>query len=326
MKKIFFYPSKNLTLVIPVTLLAGLIMGNLMDLSMLKILILPATFAMIYPTMIGFQLKTAFDLSYGKVVFWSILLNFVLIPLLAYGLGMAFLGGHPMLFAGLAIASLLPTSGMTISWTMLTEGNVAAAVKMTVIGLLLGSLLAPWYLLVMIGQYVPIDVAHIFKIIAIVVMAPLILGHFTYQGLLRRYTVKEFQKKFKPVLPSFSVWAMLLVIFASMGMRAPMILGDPSLLLSAMGILLVFYLANFALSTIVARLQFQRGDALALVFGTVLRNLSIALGIAVTAFDAQAALIVTLAFIIQVQGATWYGKLADNFGFFPTECSESTAA
>jgi hypothetical protein len=41
-----------------------------------------------------------------------------------------------------------------------------------------------------------------------------------------------------------------------------------------------------------------------------MRNLSIALGIAVASFGPETALIITLAFIIQVQGAAWYGKLA----------------
>src|SRR5699024_12706622 len=53
-------------------------------------------------------------------------------------------------FAGLALSALLPTSGMTISWTVLQKGNVGAAVKLTVFGLILGSLLTPWYLLAMV--------------------------------------------------------------------------------------------------------------------------------------------------------------------------------
>jgi ACR3 family arsenite transporter len=71
------------------------------DLSLLKNLILPTTLAMIYPTMTGFQLKEAFSISYGRVLLWSLLINFPLIPLLAYALGMVFLGKYPQLFAGL---------------------------------------------------------------------------------------------------------------------------------------------------------------------------------------------------------------------------------
>lgn len=243
-------------------------------------------------------------------------INFIFIPLLAYGLGISFFRDHPQVFAGLAIASLLPTSGMTISWTMLSKGNVAAAVKMTVIGLLTGSFLAPLYLLWMVGKYVPVDVLQIFRTIIVVVVAPLILGYFTHKWLLKRYSPQEFQHRIKPYLPAISIWAMLFVIFASTSMRAKMILSEPQILLSAAIVLMVFYLGNFLLSTLVGRWQFDRNDALALVYGTVMRNLSISLGIAVSAFGSEAALVITLAFIIQVQGAAWYAKLAESMGFF----------
>jgi predicted Na+-dependent transporter len=49
-----------------------------------------------------------------------------------------------------------------------------------------------------------------------------------------------------------------------------------------------------------------------MVYGTVMRNLSIALAIAMNAFGekgADAALVVAAAYIIQVQSAAWYVKL-----------------
>lgn len=317
-KKAFIYPSKNLQIIIPLVLILGFGVGSILQLEFLRHFILPATFLMIYPTMIGFRLKEAFDLSYGKVILWSLGINFLFVPLTAYGLGIAVFAQHPQMFAGLAIASLLPTSGMTISWTMLSKGNVGAAIKMTVIGLLSGSFLAPWYLLLMVGKYVPIDILHIMKIISIVVIAPLILGSITYRYLAAKYSLAEFNQNIKPLLPAASVWAMIFVIFISINLRAKMILGQPQLLLIALLVLLIFYLTNFLISTLIGRWLFSRNDALALVFGTVMRNLSIALGIAVSAFGPEAALVVTLAFIIQVQGASWYAKAADKFNFFPS--------
>jgi predicted Na+-dependent transporter len=53
----------------------------------------------------------------------------------------------------------------------------------------------------------------------------------------------------------------------------------------------------------------NRGDAIAMVYGSVMRNLSIALAIAMNAFGKQgadAALVVAAAYIIQVQSAAWY--------------------
>lgn len=48
----------------------------------------------------------------------------------------------------------------------------------------------------------------------------------------------------------------------------------------------------------------------------MLRNLSIAMGMALTVFGPKAALLIALAFMLQVQAAAWYGKVAVRLGFF----------
>jgi nucleotide-binding universal stress UspA family protein len=64
------------------------------------------------------------------------------------------------------------------------------------------------------------------------------------------------------------------------------------------------------------RLLFSRRDAIAMVYGSVMRNLSIALAIAINAFGPQgsdAALVIAVAYIIQVQSAAWYVRWTDRF-------------
>ena len=77
----------------------------------------------------------------------------------------------------------------------------------------------------------------------------------------------------------------------------------------------------------VGKLLLPRGDAIALVYGTVMRNLSIALAVAINAFGAagsDAALVIALAYIIQVQSAAWYVKLTDRL-FGPPLSTSQTA-
>ncbi|KJS23353.1 MAG: sodium:proton symporter [Clostridiaceae bacterium BRH_c20a] len=315
MRGIFYWPGKNLVSAIPLVLILGFITGFLVDTSGLQPYILLITVLMIYPTMIGFNVKEAFNLSYWQVLGISLILNFLLIPVLAFGLGKIFLYNEPQLFAGLVLASLLPTSGMTISWTMLFKGHVAAAVKITAISLILGSFLAPLYLKIMVGQIVPINIMKTFITIAWVVFLPMVLGHFTFQLLLKKYTKEYFQKNIKPIFPSISVWAMLLLIFISISLKSKMIIENPGFLVQGLLVLTIFYTANFAISTIIGRTFLHRGDAVALVYGTVMRNLSLALGLAVTTFGPKAAIMVTLAFILQVQGAAWYGKMASKWNW-----------
>lgn len=315
MKKLYFFPQKHLLISVPATLLFGFIVGTFVDTSFLKSTILFATIIMIYATMVGFKWKELTHLKEKKILFASIVINFIIIPFIAFLIGKTMLQHHPIMFAGLALSALLPTSGMTISWTAIQKGNMAAAVKLTVFGLVLGSLLTPWYLLVMVGKYVDINVMETFRTILLVVFVPMILGHVTFKWLMRKYTPEQFQKQVKPNFAPLSIWAMLYVVFVSISMRAKMIVSNLQLIVIALVVLLLFYFVNYVISTLAAKQFFNREDGIALVNGTVLRNLSIAIGLAATSFGAEAALIVTLAFIVQQQSIAYYGKIANQYWF-----------
>jgi predicted Na+-dependent transporter len=78
--------------------------------------------------------------------------------------------------------------------------------------------------------------------------------------------------------------------------------------------LAVFYLATYVLLSFIGRLFFKPKDAVAMVFAVAMRNLSIALAIAMTAFGRQGltiALLVALAYVIQIQSAAWYVRFVD---------------
>lgn len=305
MKRLAFLPSRNLALTIPVVLALGFVAGLAMDTSALTRYILPVAMLMIYPSMIGFRPGELMNLAHSRLLLTSLAINFVLIPILAYLLGMSFLLHEPQLFAGLAIAALLPTSNMTIAFTMMAGGNVPAAVKLTVFSLVLGALLAPWYLLAIVGKYVPVDLLVTLQTIGLVVFVPLIAGTVTYAWLMKRYTQEQFARRIKPFLPAATAWGMIYIVFTSISMNAKRIVASPDLLLVALGVQFLFYLLNIGLATQVGRSFFDRKDALALVFGTVMRNLSISIGLAASAFGANAALMVALAFIFQAQSGAW---------------------
>jgi predicted Na+-dependent transporter len=217
---------------------------------------------------------------------------------------------------GLLLASLLPTSGMTISWTGFAKGNMGAAINMTVLGLTLGSLATPIYVNWLMGATVAVNFLKVVQQIVIIVFLPMALGYITRQWLLKKYTMPEFKARIAPRFPAISTIGVLGIVFVAMSLKAKTILADPGQLLMIFIPLLILYLFNFTLSTFAGRAFFKRGDGIALVYGTVMRNLSIALAIAINAFGAKgadAALVIALAYIIQVQSAAWYVKLTDFF-------------
>ncbi|RPE62862.1 ACR3 family arsenite efflux pump ArsB [Tibeticola sediminis] len=313
--------QKNLIWSIPLAMLAGLAFGQVTDPAFLRAAILPLTFLMVYPMMVTMNVRELFKPGGARLHGVVQAINFIVMPAIGYAMGVLFYADEPMIRLALLLTALLPTSGMTISWTGFAKGNVPAAVKMTVVGLILGSLLAPLYLKVLLGAAVEIPVLQVFIQIALIVFLPLLLGSLTQNWLVGRYGESRFHQQIKPKFPPFSTLGVLGIVFVSMALKSHDIFAHPTLLPRLLGPLLLLYAINFGISTLVAKALFPRGDAIALVYGTVMRNLSIALAIAMGVFGAQgadAALLIALAYIVQVQGAAWYVKLTDRlFGAAP---------
>lgn len=306
--------NKNLIIAIPVLMISGFTVGIFIDAAPLKQLIVPFTFLMVYPMMVTLKIKKVIEGGDAKAQLLTQLINFGLIPFIAFALGGFFFKDQPYMALGLLMAGLVPTSGMTISWTGFARGNVAAAVKMTVIGLTLGSLTTPFYVRALMGATLEVNIAAVMKQIAIIVFIPMLAGYITQQALVKKYGQKEFQTRLAPRFPALSTVGVLGIVFIAMALKAKAIAGSPQLLLTVLAPLVIIYTLNFLISTVVGRLLLPRDDAIALVYGSVMRNLSIALAIAINAFGPQgssAALVVAMAYIIQVQSAAWYVKCAD---------------
>lgn len=318
--------QKRLVIVVPIVMVLGLMFGIQMDVSFLKGGIMPLTFLMVYPMMVNLQLKKVIEGGDAKVQIVAQILNFLVTPFLAFGLGLIFFKDNHYLALGLLLTGLLPTSGMTISWTGMAKGNVVAAVKMTVFGLLLGSFFTPFYIKMLMGATVSIDISSIFKQIALIVVLPLVLGNITQRLLIAKFGMAHYQEKLKKKFPPISTLGVIGIVFVAMALKAKGIMRDPSTLLMIIIPLLILYFVNVVISTVVGKMFFNRGDAIALLYGTVLRNLSIALAIAMTAFGkdgADIALVVAIAYIMQVQVSAWVVRLTDRiYGPKETEAKD----
>jgi len=309
--------QKNLVWAIPVSMIVGLIGGGfLFDAAPLKQLIIPITFVMVYPMMATLNVRSVFSGKDLKLQLVTQLINFILIPLLVYYLGRMFLGGgepkYGLWAVGLFLIGVLPASGMTISWTGFAGGNKEAATKMLVFGLIIGALAAPIYTKVFMGATVDVDMLHMFQQICLFVFLPLAAGLATQSYLVKRYGKQAWQEIYKPRFPPFSALGVTLIAFVAMALKAKTILSDPADLLIIILPLVLFYLISYIVLSVIGRIFFSREDAIAMVFGVVMRDLSIALAIAMTAFGKEGstiALLIALAYIFQIQSAAWYIKL-----------------
>ncbi|MCY6958464.1 arsenic resistance protein [Clostridium brassicae] len=306
--------QKKLVISIPIFMILGITVGSIFNVSFLKQLIMPFTFLMVYPMMVTLNIKSLFKQSNNKLQIITQVVNFIIMPLVGYSIAKIFFGDNIYLILGLLLTSLLPTSGMTISWTGMAKGNINEAIKMTVIGLLLGAVLTPIYLKVFLGTSIDIPLTDIFNQIIMVILLPMVAGYITQHFLIKKFGKEKYEKEYKSKFPLLSTLGVVLIVFIAMALKAQALLGNPMLILKVLVPLILLYLFNFIFSTVIARMIFKKEDGIAFIYGTVMRNLSVCLAIAMTAFKEQgteAVIIISLAYVIQVQSAAWYVKLTD---------------
>ncbi|MGH4141056.1 hypothetical protein [Clostridium sp.] len=89
----------------------------------------------------------------------------------------------------------------------------------------------------------------------------------------------------------FKQWIMpltfLMVYPMMVTLNVKILFNNPMLIIRILFPLILLYLFNFIFSTVVARMMFNKEDDILLVYGTVMRNLSLCLAIAMTAFKEQ---------------------------------------
>ena len=254
MWKVLNWAQKNLVWSIPIAMVAGLLFGQMADPAFLRWGILPLTFLMVYPMMVTMNVRDLLKPGGNRLQGTTLAVNFLLMPAIGYGMGLLFFADQPMVRLALLLTALLPTSGMTISWTGFAKGNVPAAVKMTVVGLIAGSLLAPVYLKALLGAVVEIPVLQVFGQIALIVFLPLVLGTLTQRWLTRKHGEAHFNQKLKPKFPPISTLGVLGIVFVSMALKSRDIFSNPALLPNLLLPLVLIYALNFAISTLIGAL------------------------------------------------------------------------
>jgi len=312
--KIIEILKKKLIWAIPIFMICGVIYGSLFNPLPLKLLILPLTFLMVYPMMVTLKIEELISKGGAKANIIALILNFGIVPFIALGLGKLFFNDQPLLIVGILLSALLPTSGMTISWTGFAKGNMHTAIKMTIIGLIVGSIATPFYIKFLVGATVSVPLMSIFKQIILIVFLPMFMGNLTQRILLSKYGVEKFNKEIKMKFPSLSTLGVLGIVFVAMALKANTIISNPSIILKSFIPILLLYTINYIISTYIGKIFLNREDAIALVYGTVMRNLSIALAIAMSVFGkegADIALIIALSYVVQVKSAAWYVKFTD---------------
>lgn len=296
--------KSNLLYVVLISLVTGLLFGQVVGTDtkgLLQAAVVPILFLMIYPMMINIDLQEVINVrKHAKAVGLTLFVNFGLSPLLAVGLAQVFFGGDAEYAIGLYFIALIPTSGMTAAWTGLAGGDLETALVAMAVNLLAAVAILPAYLSVLMPASVGFDPTALYQQLAQVVIVPMIAGNLTRRGLLRRYGPDGF-KRLKPTFGGLSSLGVMLIVFVAMALRSTQILADPFASAITVVPLVGFYVGILLAGSVLGRVLLDTERAIALVYATSMRNLSIALAIVVAAdtVPAAAVLPIALAYVIQ---------------------------
>jgi ACR3 family arsenite transporter len=268
-------------------------------------------FIMLYPMMIGLRIeevgKAAANL---KLISLSMIFNFLLSPPLAAGLAYLFLHNRPDFAVGLILTGTVPCAGMVAGWTGFAKGNVALAMVIVALSLLISIVMIPIWMPVLAGVYVQLDAWAMFKDILIVVVVPLILGDLTRRLILRFKGAGTFQQ-IRPILPGASMMGMGLIMFISMALEANNLVRHPQYFLIVLVPLTILYVILFAGSVLFSVLaNFNYADMVAFSYGVAGKNMSIALALATIFFSPMTVLVLAIKPIIQIIFMTVFLRLS----------------
>ena len=203
------------------------------------------------------------------------LAQFIVMPLLAFGLGKAF-GLSNELLVGVILVGTCPGGTSSNVITYLSKGDTALSVGMTSINTLLAPFLTPALTYLYLRTTVNVDVKSMFVSIIQVVIIPIGLG-LMINKLFGKYT-----QKISDVLPTVSVTAICLIVAAVVSHNSEKILST-GLVIFAVVILhnLLGYLCGYLIG-VLFKMDLPRKKAVAIEIG--MQNSGLATTLAGTAF------------------------------------------
>ena len=188
------------------------------------------------------------------------LAQFIVMPLLAFGLGKAF-GLSNELLVGVILVGTCPGGTSSNVITYLSKGDTALSVGMTSINTLLAPFLTPALTYLYLRTTVSVDVKSMFVSIIQVVIIPIGLG-LMINKLFGKYT-----QKISDVLPTVSVTAICLIVAAVVSHNSEKILST-GLVIFAVVILhnLLGYLCGYLIG-VLFKMDLPRKKAVAIEIG-----------------------------------------------------------
>lgn len=256
-------------------------------------------FVLISLVLVGLERGAAVSvLRNGRFLRTAVVLNFVVNPLIAWGVSATLLSGQPDLQVGVLLFLLTPCVGWYLMFSELAGGDRSLAVSLLGVNLVLQLITLPVFLAVFVGD-VDVPIASVVRSVVVFLVAPGLVALVAQVVLARRRVPPRAVER---VLGPAKTASLAFVIVAMFASQADEVLDGGAVLVRIVPPILLFFVAAFGAALVAARaMVMPHEQVVVLAFTATSRNSEASLAIAATAFsDPLVSLAVVLGPVIEL--------------------------